>query len=108
MMMDEYQRNARKTADIYGFSMNQLAILSLGIAGEAGEVADYTKKVVGHGHTLDRDRYIKELGDVLWYVAMIAEILEVKLSEVAIANNQKLAARYPNGFESERSINRTD
>lgn len=108
MMLDEYQANARKTASIDGFSALQLAVLALGIAGEAGEVADYTKKVLGHGHPLDKDRYIKELGDVLWYTAMIGDILGVKLSEIAIVNNEKLAARYPHGFRSEDSINRNE
>jgi NTP pyrophosphatase (non-canonical NTP hydrolase) len=108
MMMNEYQKKARSTAAIEHFSMGQLAVLALGIAGEAGEVADYAKKVIGLNHPIDRNRFRDELGDVLWYVAMIADILGFRLSEIAIANTEKLAARYPNGFESERSINRQE
>jgi NTP pyrophosphatase (non-canonical NTP hydrolase) len=123
MMLDEYQSNARKTAALDGgLADRQLAVLALGLAGEAGELlelamemaikasktADYIKKVIGHSHTLDRDRVIKELGDNLWYNAMIADLLHIPLSEVARVNNEKLANRYPNGFESEKSINRTE
>jgi NTP pyrophosphatase (non-canonical NTP hydrolase) len=49
------------------------ACAALGLVGEAGEVADYLKKVAYHGHVLDKDKLCKELGDALWYVAMAAE-----------------------------------
>ena len=63
-------------------------------------------KILGHGHELDRDKVIKELGDVLWYIAAIASFLHVPLDEIAQRNIDKLAARYPEGFSNERSINR--
>lgn len=79
---------------------------ALGLAGEAGEVADTIKKVVFHRHALDRDALIKELGDVLWYVAAICTKLDVSMSEVMQRNIDKLKARYPEGWDRERSIHR--
>lgn len=123
--MDDYQSKALSTAAIDKdgpLAGMQLGILTLGLSGESaeflelamamavrsGKFADYMKKVLGHGHDLDREKVVKELGDVLWYVAMIAEMVDIPLSEVAETNNKKLANRYPNGFESEKSINRTE
>lgn len=82
------------------------AILGLGVAGEAGEVADLIKKHLGHGHTLDRNKLANELGDVLWYVGVLAYMAGFSLSEIAEINKAKLVSRYPNGFEESRSINR--
>ncbi len=69
----------------------------LGLPGEAGETADKFKKILrdkgGMISPTDRDEIVKELGDVLWYVAMIAEYLEVPLSEVAKVNIDKLESR---------------
>jgi NTP pyrophosphatase (non-canonical NTP hydrolase) len=83
-----------------------LAITALGIAGEAGEVADYIKKVLGHGHPLDIDKLRNELGDVLWYVAVMAHHLNLDFEDVARQNIAKLKKRYPEGFSTEKSINR--
>lgn len=79
---------------------------ALGLAGEAGEVADTIKKAVFHRHPLNRDELVKELGDVLWYVAALCTKLDVNMADVMHANIEKLKARYPDGYSSERSINR--
>lgn len=84
----------------------QLAVFGLGIAGEAGEVADLIKKHVGHGHSLDTVKLVKELGDVLWYVSSICTLNKISFAEVARVNVAKLQLRYPEGFTEERSINR--
>lgn len=87
---------------------SNLAVLALGMCGESGEFADLVKKHIGHGHELDRAKALKECGDTLWYVAMAARQLGSSLEEVAIGNIRKLEERYPNGFSSERSINREE
>lgn len=69
-----------------------------GIAGEAGEVCDLIKKVHGHGTPFDGEKLKKELGDVLWYVAALADAHGFTLADVAEANAAKLRARHPNGF----------
>jgi len=81
---------------------------ALGLAGEAGEVADTIKKAVFHRHALDRDELIKELGDVLWYAAALCTKLGVPMSEVMERNIAKLQQRYPDGYSSERSIHRSE
>jgi len=106
---NRYQKDSSGTSgahqDLYGREA-RLSIAALGLAGEAGEVADYVKKVVGHNHPLDKETIIKELGDVLWYVAEICSTISVDMSDVAQKNIDKLRARYPEGFSTERSINR--
>ena len=79
---------------------------ALGLTGEAGEFADLIKKINFHGHAQDNDHLIKELGDVLWYVALAAQILGVDLETIMKKNIDKLLARYPDGFSEERSIHR--
>lgn len=109
MSMDDYQRAALRTATVDAFDPREslgLARDALGLTGEAGEVADHVKKFVGHGHALDTDKVKKELGDVLWYVAVLAYRIGCTLEEVAEANVEKLRARYPDGFSAQRSINR--
>ena len=106
MSLNEYQRQSMRTAGDISHFETQLAVSGLGLAGESGEVADHIKKVVGHGHELDRAYVKKELGDALWYIQYTASLLGMTLEEVAQANIEKLKARYPEGFSSERSINR--
>lgn len=81
---------------------------ALGVAGEAGEVADLIKKTFLHGHPLDDAKLKKELGDVLWYVTAIARDRGFTLADVAAANVEKLRARYPDGFTREASMARKD
>lgn len=91
-----------------GDPQNNELVCGLGIAGEAGEVADLIKKEYFHGHPRDPEKMKEELGDVLHYLAMCAWSYDWTLEEVAQANIDKLAKRYPNGFEVERSINRSE
>lgn len=101
MTFDEYQADALRTAG----SMD-LAYQALGLAGEAGEVADLIKKHIGQGHPLDRDRLAKEIGDVLWHAAMLCRVLGLSFGAVAKGNIEKLRVRYPEGFSPERSQDR--
>lgn len=107
----KYQKESSATSgafqDLYS-EQARLAIAGLGLAGESGEVVDYLKKVVGHGHKLEKDKLVKELGDVLWYVAEICSAIKVDMGDVAQHNIDKLRARYPKGFSKERSINRAE
>lgn len=81
---------------------------ALGVAGEAGEVADLIKKWTLHGHPRDHAKLMKELGDVLWYVVAIGADCGISLGEIAQTNVDKLRARYPNGFTQADSIERRD
>lgn len=111
MIMDslnKYQSDARRTLNLETSDQYKYANLGMGLAGEAGEVCDYLKKVVFHGHDLDKDKLCDELGDVLWYLANLADALGVPLADVANNNIAKLKKRYPEGFDSNRSIHRVD
>lgn len=78
----------------------------LGLAGEVGEVVDFVKKVYFQGHKMDVSKIGEELGDVLWYAFNLADELKLNVADIMVANLLKLHKRYPNGFESEKSINR--
>lgn len=98
---DMYQANALRTA-----GDDSLGVTTLGLVGEAGEVADIIKKHLGHGHALDDEALAHELGDVLWYIAVMAASLGYTMSDIARMNIDKLKLRYPQGFSTERSIYR--
>ena len=71
----------------------------LGLSGESGETLDMIKKFVFHEKELDEEHLKKELGDVMWYVAMICESVGFDLDDVMQTNVDKLKARYPEGFD---------
>lgn len=106
--MNSYQQEVMRTAATSKDVDLQTCILGLGLTGEAGEAADLIKKAIGHGHGLDRAKLAKELGDVLWYVAALADIIGYPLELIAELNVEKLRARYPNGFSTEASKARVD
>ena len=72
----------------------RLMLAGMGLGGEAGEVCDEAKKVAFHGKTMDRAALIKELGDTLWYFALMLDTNEINLDEVMEANVFKLCDRY--------------
>lgn len=104
MTLDDYQQAANATA-IYGENlcspMLRLAYTTLGLNGEAGEVAEHIKKALrdDDGELTDerRAKITKELGDVLWYLAQTATEIGVPLSEIAAENVAKLASRSARG-----------
>jgi NTP pyrophosphatase (non-canonical NTP hydrolase) len=109
MNMNEYQSFASRTAKAgnVGFK-NIISDYCMGLAGESGEVVDYLKKVVHHGHELDQDKLEKELGDVLWYLSQVAKLYNIPLARIAQLNIAKLQKRFPNGFNTEDSLRRVD
>ena len=107
MTLDEYQRFAARTIGVRT-PADQLSNMALGLAGEAGETADMLKKHLFHGKPLDADELIKELGDVMWYVAGMATAIGATLDDVAQRNVDKLRKRYPDGFSVDASALRVD
>ena len=87
MKFIDYEKESERTADPHEY---ELLNYGLGIAGEAGEVADLIKKYHFHGHDIPQDEIKKELGDVLWYLTRIAAHVGIGLEEVATANIKKL------------------
>ena len=108
MQLNEYQELAARTLGRDRTHEQQLANAALGLAGEAGETADVIKKHLFHATPLDQDALVKELGDCLWYIGAFATVLGLTLDEIAQKNIDKLRKRYPEGFDPERSRNRTE
>jgi NTP pyrophosphatase (non-canonical NTP hydrolase) len=106
MELNQYQKYALVTANKDLDERGRIANGALGLAGEAGEAADLVKKHLFHDHPLDKDKLRSELGDVLWYVATLADAVGLELDDIASQNVEKLRARYPEGFSAERSLNR--
>jgi NTP pyrophosphatase (non-canonical NTP hydrolase) len=92
--LDDYQNAAAATA-IYK-SEHAIIYPALGLAAEAGEVANKVKKIMRDGH-FDRDAIADEVGDCLWYIAALCRDLNVDLSAVADGNLKKLRDRQQRG-----------
>jgi NTP pyrophosphatase (non-canonical NTP hydrolase) len=120
MFSDEYQELAMRTdsldqekwmAEVLERLKSPKALrllnAALGMSGEAGEFADMVKKWIFHGHEFDEAKAKKEIGDVRWYSAQATDALRAMLSEIDGLNIAKLRARYPDGFNSAQSINRS-
>ncbi|MEK7116360.1 MAG: nucleoside triphosphate pyrophosphohydrolase family protein [Patescibacteria group bacterium] len=104
MTFEEYQRESRKTANYPDLGRYPFVYPTLGLTGEAGEVAEKIKKVLRDkdgiidDHT--KQQIAQELGDVLWYVAQLATELGLSLEDVASMNLEKLFSRLDRGVIS--------
>ncbi len=108
MTINEYQQLAMRTVNPE-LDKGQMLINSvMGLCGESGEAIDIVKKWYAHGHELDREHLKKELGDIAWYIAEAATALDIKLEDVLEANIDKLRKRYPEGFETQKSVERAE
>jgi NTP pyrophosphatase (non-canonical NTP hydrolase) len=108
MDANEYQKLAMTTLNKELSKKDVLINAVMGLCGESGEAIDIVKKHLHQGHELAKDKLIKELGDIAWYLAEAAYALDVDLSDVLEGNINKLKARYPEGFDVDKSINRKD
>lgn len=108
MTGNEYQKLAMTTLNPALSQKDVLINGVMGLCGESGEAIDIVKKHLHQGHALDKEKLIKELGDIAWYLAETAFALDVDLDEVFEGNIAKLKARYPEGFDTQRSVHRTD
>jgi NTP pyrophosphatase (non-canonical NTP hydrolase) len=70
---------------------------ALGICGESGEVADLVKKLL-HGKDVPTERFVEEVGDVIWYLAHLCHLLGISLNDVIRMNYVKLRERYPEQY----------
>ena len=105
LSINDYQKGAMRTAPELT-SMGQLINGLMGLNGEAGECIDILKKHLFQGHDLDKEHLAKELGDVSWYLALCATAIGYDLETIFQMNLDKLAARYPDGFDADKSRNR--
>lgn len=118
MEVREYQKQAMRTNDgrcterLSNACKTELVDIggivnaSFGLSGETGELNDMIKKAIFHGHELNVDSVMKEIGDICWYVAMMCESFGFDMEEIMQMNIDKLKARYPEGFSEEKSQHR--
>lgn len=123
MTGNEYQKLAMRTNDKkasvrlyemfqfhdwFGEDLGGILDGCLGLSGEVGELNDMVKKWIFHEADIDMTHLKKELGDVLWYVAMVCESCGWTLEDVMQVNIEKLQNRYPEGFDPHRSAHREE
>lgn len=91
--------------------MSKVALLlhaQLGITSEAGEFADALKKHCIYGKPLDGNNIVEELGDLLWYISLACDSMEITMNEVMEMNVNKLKIRYPERFNEADAVERKD
>ena len=108
MNFEQYQAAAVRTlkrGDSQQFDLNHMA---LGVAGEAGELVDCIKKHTAYGKPLDEENLAEEIGDALWYLANICNLMDWDLESIAYNNIAKLKKRYPEKYSDALAITRLD
>lgn len=109
LTFNNYQKYARETAIYTG---NGIYYPALGLCGEAGEVADKIKKIYrdksGKISEEDKHQIVKEMGDVLWYLANMASDLNITLEDVAKTNLEKINIRKEKNLIHGEGDNRED
>lgn len=107
MQINEYQILAARTINKYLAPEAQSIHALHGMVGEIGEIHSLYQKIY-QGHSFDEEHAKKELGDLLWFIAEYCTAHDWKLEDIMQLNIDKLKARYPEGFESERSQHRAE
>lgn len=102
---NDYQRLAARTINLENSKEELIQHSLYGMASEIGELCGIFQKVY-QGHEFDEEHAKKELSDILWFVAEFCSAMGISMQEVAEENIRKLLARYPEGFEAERSLHR--
>lgn len=116
---NEYQRKAMRTNNHEagekiiasmqaGNNTGEILNASLGLSGEVGELNDLLKKWIFHEKNIDREHIKKEIGDIMWYIALMAESFGFELDGIMTTNIEKLESRYPEGFDTVRANNRKE
>ncbi len=103
MDLYRYQRAAARTISNHGQYMTAHALH--GLAAEVGELNSIYQKAL-QGHPFDLYHAKRELGDILWMICEYATSMGWNMNEIAHINIDKLLERYPNGFDTQRSIHR--
>lgn len=106
MTINEFQLDVLRTESGSSHKYPRILHGMMGLCGEAGEAMDILKKTMYQHHPLDKEHLALELGDVAYYLALAADSIGYDLETLLTMNVTKRQIRYPNGFDSERSINR--
>lgn len=106
MKLTEYQQLALRTAHRQEKREDDLLHGSAGVATEAGELMDIFKRFRFYGKAVDWVHVKEEVGDVLWYLALVCESAGITLEDAAKANIEKLRVRYPEKFDAAQALKR--
>lgn len=106
MELKQYQEKSKRTLNGKLTNKEQISNMLLGIQGETGEIADIFKKHFYQGHDIDFKHLQEEIGDTMFYITNLCNVLGFDLETVIEKNYEKLLTRYPNGFDKNKSINR--
>lgn len=104
---NEYQKLAARTISPNLRMAGKIDHALHGLASEVGEIHGLYQKIY-QGHTLCRSHVQKELGDLLWFIAELCTAYDWTLEEIMQMNIDKLKARYPEGFDPEKSLHRKE
>ena len=103
---DAKERLVNKVNSNMTTNFSQVVNAALGLSGEVGELNDMIKKFAFHGTPMDELHFMKEIGDICWYIAQMCDACGYKLDNILDINIDKLKARYPEGFDTARANNR--
>lgn len=106
--MIEFFKDAKAGRPAEKYDLGGIFNAAFGLSGEVGEFNDMLKKWVFHEKELDVVHAKKELGDIMWYVAMMCHSFGWELDEILQMNVDKLKARYPDGFDVALANNRKE
>ena len=106
--MIDFFKNVKAGRPSEKYDLGGIFDAALGLSGEVGELNDLLKKWVFQEKDLEADHAKKELGDIMWYVAMMCHSFGWQLDDILQINVDKLKARYPNGFSVELANNRKE
>lgn len=107
MKANEYQKLASRTMNFDMIDVQQEHHALHGMVGEIGELHSLYQKIY-QGHEFNEEHAKKELGDLLWFVAEYCTARGWELEEIMQMNIDKLKARFPEGFEVEKSLHRQE
>ena len=105
MDIELYRTLIKKTLSSLETEFDDQLHMVLGIVTEAGELADIYKKTFAYGKPFDEIAVVEELGDLMWYVMNLVNLLDLDFNKILETNIEKLKSRYPEGyFDSQRAI----
>jgi len=108
MNLELYKEKCLRTWDLSKSKQDRICNAVMGLAGEAGEVAELIKKKLFHNSKVSSSKLVKELGDLQFYIAMTAYEFDINMNVILHQNIEKLKLRYPNGYNDEDSKLRKD
>lgn len=106
--LSEYELLALRTAKWFDDNKMNLMHAGMGLSSDAGEALDVVKAHTIYGKEFDREHFVEELGDSLWFIVLACKAAGVSLDYVAARNIAKLRQRYPNKYSDEQAIARAD